>query len=634
MLCVAFGLATLTIPAMAGSPDSAARIGELKQLTIDELMDIEVTSVARRPERRFDAAAAIHVVDQQDIHRSGATRLPEALRLAPNLHVAQIDAGQWAISARGFNNGLANKMLVLIDGRTVYSPLFAGVFWDTQDVFMPDIEQIEVISGPGGAIWGANAVNGVINVTSKRAMDTQGLLVQAGAGTELNTFAGLRYGDRVGSDFHYRASAQYSERDDSRLLNGTQWTDGARAGRGSARADWQASDVSLLTLQADAYDIESGDTITRNHIESDGGSLLGRWQMLGTDSELQLQLYYDLSRRRAELQFDDELQTYDVDFQHRFSLGESHDVIWGLGYRQIEDRFVSTAGQAFLPPRLSHQLFSTFIQDEIALRSDNVHLTVGSKLEHNDYTGFELQPSVRLSVKPNELQTAWAAVSRAVRAPSRFDRDLHIPNRPPFAVVGGPQFVSETLLAYETGYRVQPHPRASFDVAVFYNDYDDIRSVERVNPGAALPLEIRNNLAARSYGLELSTEYRPTRDWRLIAGYRYLDVQLHAQQGSTDVTSVNAEAHDPDHMLILRSVLDLPGNLQLDTTFRYADRIPTHRVGAYEELDARLAWHPLPSLELSVVGRNLLRDHHAEFRPVATRRLIERSVFAAATWRL
>jgi iron complex outermembrane receptor protein len=606
---------------------------ELKHLSVEELMNVEVISASRRPERRFDTAAAIQVIDAQDIHRSGATRLAEALRLAPNLHVAQIDTGLWAINARGFNNGLANKLLVQIDGRTIYTPMFAGVFWDAEDAFMADVEQIEIVSGPGGTLWGANAVNGIINVSTQPAAGTQGLLLEAGAGGELREFGGIRYGGAVGSTLHYRGYAKYTERDSTRLLTGAQWTDRARYGRGGFRVDFEPIGDDRFTVQGDFYEGESGAFISRNHVNADGANLMGRWaRSLSDRSDFKLQVYYDRTRRRAEGQFRDQLKTYDLDFQHRFAHGERHDIVWGLGYRQIEDLFVSITGLAFLPPRLSHRLFSGFLQDEIAFAGGRVHLTAGTKLEHNDYTGLEVQPSVRLAVKPDSRQTAWAAVSRAIRAPSRFDRDLHIPNSPPFAVAGGPDFGAEILLAWELGYRLQPHERVSFDLATFYNDYDDIRSVEQIAPPAPLPLEIRNGLAGHSYGAELNAHYRLSASWRLSAGYRYLDVRLHARPGSTDTNSVNAEAHDPDHMALLRSVLDLPGRLQLDATLRYADRIPTHRVPAYEELDVRLAWRPTASLELSLLGQNLLHAHHAEFRPLATRHLIERSLFGKVIW--
>jgi iron complex outermembrane recepter protein len=625
-------LAVLAVPVATAQPVPSAT-SALKRLSIDELMDIAVTSVSRLPERRFDAASAIQVIGADDIHRSGATRLPEALRLAPNLHVAQIDTGLWAISARGFNNGLANKLLVLMDGRTIYSPLFAGVFWDVQDAFMEDVDRIEVVSGPGGTLWGSNAVNGVISVITKKAIDTPGLLLEAGLGQELHDFGGIRYGGAVGSNLHYRVYGKYTARDSSRLPGGTQWTDNSRSGRGGLRADWQAYGGGQFTVQGDFYESESGALLTRNHINADGSNLIGRWeQPISQDSDFKLQLYYDRARRRSEGQFTDVLETYDLDFQHRFGWGQRHDVIWGFGYRQIEDLFLSIAGQTFLPPRLSHRLFSAFVQDAIAFRDDRVHLTVGAKLEHNDYTQLEAQPSIRLAVKPDDRQTLWGAISRAVRAPSRFDRDLHIPNRPPFAVVGGPDFVSEVLIAYEVGYRLQPDARVSFELATFYSDYDDIRSVELANPPALLPLEIRNGLAGRSYGAELSTDYLLTQRWRLSAGYRYLDVQLRVDPGSTDITSVNSEAHDPDHLFLLRSLLDLPNEFQLDATFRYADRISTHRVPAHEVLDLRVAWRPLPPLELSIVGTNLLHAHHAEFRPLATRHAIERSVFGKILW--
>lgn len=619
--------------ALTATATSGQDVAALKKLSLEDLMNIDVTSVSRRPERRFDTTANVQVISAEDIRRSGVTRLPEALRLAPNLHVAQIDTDLWAISARGFNNGLANKMLVLVDGRTIYSPLFAGVFWDFQDAFMADIEQIEVVSGPGGTVWGANAVNGVISVTTKQARDTQGLLLEAGGGTELREFGGFRYGGAVGRDLHYRFYGKYIDRDASQLPNGEQWTDDSRNARGGFRMDWRPSERDAFELQGDYYEGARGRLTTNNRFESDGFNVLGRWQQTrSTDSNLQLQAYFDRTRRNSEGVFDDTLDTYDLDFQHRTRIADRHNVVWGLGYRRIEDRFVRIAGQAFLPPYLAQDLFSGFVQDEIAFADDRARLTAGMKLEHHDYTGLEWQPSIRLSVKPDERQTAWAAVSRAVRAPSRLDRDLHIPNQPPFAVAGGPDFQSEVLLAYEVGYRLQPHANVSFDIATFYNRYDRLRSVESINPPTSLPLEIRNGLEGDSYGAEVSVEYRPQERWRLNAGYRYLDVRLRVKPGSIDTNSVNVTAHDPDHTFVVTSMLDLPWRLELNTTFRYADRIPTHRVPAYTELDVRVAWRPIAKLELSIAGLNLLDDHHAEFRPIATRHEIERSVFGKIVW--
>jgi iron complex outermembrane receptor protein len=369
----------------------------LKKLSVEELMNIEVTSVSRRPEKLSETASAVQVITQEDIRRSGASSLPEALRLASNLEVAQVDSRQWAVSARGFNGTAANKMLVLLDGRTVYTPLFSGVFWDVQDTLMEDIDRIEVISGPGATLWGANAVNGVINVTTKNAKDTQGLLLLGGGGTELRGFGGVRYGGALTSNLHYRVYGKFFDRDGSVLPDGRDATNDWHMGQGGIRLDWQAREANLFTFQGDFYDGRIAQP-GANDIAVDGGNLITRWShTFSEDSDFKLQLYYDYTRRRMPQSITEDLDTYDVDFQHRFPLCEWQDVVWGLGYRLIEDDVGNPPTLAFLPPRVSRRWFTGFVQDEIALVKDRLHLTLGTKLEHNDYTGFEYQPSGRLA---------------------------------------------------------------------------------------------------------------------------------------------------------------------------------------------------------------------------------------------
>jgi len=605
----------------------------LKKLSVEELMDIEVTSVSRRPEKISETASAIQVVTQEDIRRSGATSLPEALRLASNLQVAQVDSRQWAISARGFNSTTADKLLVLIDGRAVYTPLYAGVFWDVQDTLLEDIDRIEVISGPGATLWGANAVNGVINITTKNSKDTQGLLLLGGGGTELRDFAGVRYGGALATNLHFRVYGKYFDRDSTVLPSGRDATNDWRMGQGGFRLDWDASDANLLTLQGDLYD---GRIVqpARDDISVGGGNLIGRWShTISEDSDFKLQLYYDRTHRDIPGTFSEDLDTYDVDFQHRFPLGQRHDIVWGLGYRLINDEVGNTPGLAFLPARVSRQWFSAFLQDEIALVKDRLHLTLGTKIEHNDYTGFEFQPSGRLAWKLSERQTLWAAISRAVRTPSRIDRELYSPATPPFVLAGGPNFVSEEVLAYELGYRIQPHRRVSLSIAAFYNDYDNLRSVEKVNPPTNFPLVLGNGQKGESYGAELTADYRVTDWWRLRAGYTPLHVRIRPKPGSTDTSFGSSESHDPEHQVFLRSSMDLPGNFEFDASFRYVTRIANQAVPAYAEMDVRVAWKPTARLELSIVGQNLLHDHHAEFGAVTTRQEIERGVYGKVAWR-
>jgi iron complex outermembrane receptor protein len=556
------------------------------------------------------------------------------LRLASNLEVAQVDSRQWAISARGFNNTTANKLLVLVDGRTVYTPLFSGVFWDVQDTLLEDIDRIEVISGPGATLWGANAVNGVINVITRSSKDTQGLLLSGGGGTELRGFGGARYGGTLSSNLHYRVYGKYFDRDSTVLPNGQDATNDWRVGQGGFRLDWDASQASVLTLQGDFYDGRIAQPSTNGDISVGGGNVIGRWShTISEDSDFKLQLYYDRTHRNIPGTFAEDLDTYDVDFQHRFALGEWNNIVWGLGYRLIEDDVGNTPALAFLPARLSRQWFSGFAQDEIALVQDRLHLTLGTKIEHNDYTGFEYQPSGRVAWKLTQRQIAWGAISRAVRTPSRIDNDFFVPGSPPFTLLqGGTNFVSEELLAYELGYRIQPHQRLSLSVAAYYSDYDNLRSVERVNPTNAFPLVIGNGQKGQSYGAELTADYQVTDWWRLRAGYTELQIHVRSKPGSTDTSKGSGESHDPNHQFFLRSSVDLPCHLEFDTAFRYVTHIANQRVPSYGELDLRLAWRPIPKLEFAIVGQNLLHDQHAEFGTMAARQEIERSVYGKITY--
>ncbi len=625
---IVFAFVSSTVSVFAQKEAIVPTPAELKKMSVEELMDVEVTSVSKRPEKLSEAASAIQVITHDDIRRSGASSLPEALRLAANLEVAQVDSRQWAISARGFNNTAANKLQVLIDGRTVYTPLYSGVFWDVQDTLLADIDRIEVISGPGATLWGANAVNGVINITTKTAKDTQGLLIEGGGGTELRDFGGLRYGGTLSSNVHYRVYGKYFERDSAVLPNGQDATNDWRMGQGGFRVDWDPSDRNLLTLQGDGY----GGTAAQqgaSNIGLSGGNVLGRWShTISESSDFRLQLYYDRTHRRIPGTFAEDLDTYDVDLQQRFLAGERHDVVWGLGYRLIDDGVGNSPALAFLPPHVTRQWFSGFVQDEIALVKDRLSLGIGTKIEHNDYSGFEFQPSGRLAWKLGKGQTMWTAISRAVRTPSRIDTELFSPSGPPFLLAGGPQFVSEELLAYELGYRVQPDPRLSLSLAGFYNDYDDIRSLERANPSSPIPIVFANGQKAKSYGAEVTIDYRLTDWWRLRAGYTELQMRIQPNPGSMDSTFGSTESHDPNHQFFLRSSLDLPGHLQLDSGFRYVSHIANQRIPAYGELDVRLAWNPTPSVELSLIGQNLLHDHHAESGSPGSRVEIERSVYA------
>ena len=608
---------------------------ELKKMSLEQLLNMPVTSVSKQAEPLSEAPSAIQVLTQEDIRRSGASSLPEALRLAPNLQVAQVNSSSWAISARGFNNGLANKLLVLIDGRVVYTPLFAGVFWDVQDTMMEDIERIEVISGPGATLWGANAVNGVINIITKSAKETQGGLATTGGGTQLQDFAGARYGWKLDENVYIRLYGKYFDRENTLLPNGMDATNDWRMGQGGFRMDWLPSGGDTITLQGDGYAGATEQTRTTDTTVN-GQNVLGRWtHPLAKDSDFTIQTYWDRTHRHIPNSFDEHLNTYDLDFQHRFGLGQRQRVIWGGDYRLLADEITepSTSQFAFLPSSRRLQLFSGFLQDEIELVPDHLQVTVGTKLEHNDYSGWEVQPSGRIAWTPEPRQTIWGAVSRAVRSPSRIDVDLYAPPTPPFTrFAGGPDFDSEKVIAYELGYRVRPLDRLTLSLAGFYNDYSDIRSLA-TNALSNNALVFGNANRADEWGLELSGNYQATDWWRVRGGYTYLNKRVRTRPGESDLNQGRAEGNDPAQQFVLQSMLDLPGHVELDGVLRYVDTLPSPSVPSYITADLRLAWRPWRDLEFSIVGQNLIDNRHPEFGAVATRQEIPRSVYGKVTWR-
>jgi iron complex outermembrane recepter protein len=638
--------------AAAAANGSLATIGALKQLNVEDLMNVQVTSVARHPEKLLQTASAIQVITQEDIRRSGATSIPEALRLADNLQVAQKNSHDWAISARGFNTALANKLLVMIDGRTVYTPLYSGVFWDAQDYVLADIDRIEVISGPGGALWGANAVNGVINIITKSSKDTQGLYTQAGGGSRPRDFTDVRYGGAFDSDTQFRLYGKYFDRGSEVLANGGSTSDSWRQGRAGFRVDSQASARDSLTFQGDFYEGREDDQ-TGGTSDTSGANILGRWsRSIAEDSDLSLQSYVDQTHVADPvaplivngLQFagagtlHDDLTTFDVDFQHRLRIG-LNSVVWGFGFRYTHDVVDNAPALAFLPPTLDRDLYSLFAQDEIALQS-NLSMTVGTKIERNNYTGFEFEPDIRLSWMLSSQQALWAAVSRAVRTPSRIDQDFSEAAPPHFVLLeGGSNFTSESVIAYELGYRAQLNSRFTASVSSFFNHYDDIRSTT-FTPATILPLFFANGLEGDTYGLEFSGTYQASEVWSLHAGYTLLKEHLHVKPGQTDLNGALNETEDPQHQFSLRSSLNLPRHVELDNALRWVDTLRTNNgavpgsVPSYFELDTRFAWHAGDRFELSAVGQNLLHNRHPEYGfPDPARPEIERSVYGKLTWR-
>src|SRR5213594_3345929 len=576
LLLLVVALTITASPALGQQRDS---LQALKRLTLDQLMNVEVTSVSRRAERLAQTASAIQAITQEDIRQSGATSLPEALRLAANLQVAQINSREWAISARGFNSTSANKLLVLIDGRTVYTPLFSGVFWDMQDTMIEDIERIEIISGPGGTLWGSNAVNGVINIITRQSQDTKGALVSLGEGTE-ERGAGVRYGAKLGEDATFRIYGKGFYRDNTVRGDGTNVQDSWKKGQVGFRTDWgRGSDA--FTFQGDGYTgtiAQVGDNASIS-----GANLLGRWnRTLQDGSALKVQAYFDRTRRIVPGTFGELLDTYDIDAQHRFQWGTRNEIVWGGGYRLMHDAVTNSAVLAFLPNVKSLQLINVFLQDSIALR-ERLQLTVGTKLESNSYTGWEVQPSARLAWKVRDDTLLWTAISRAVRTPSRLDRDFFVPSTGA-TFAGGPDFTSEKLIAYEIGYRGQPFSRATLSVTAFFHDYDDLRSIEPVT-GAAFPAVFANKMEGNTWGAELWGSYQVLDWWRLSAGYNWLQEKLRFKEGSRDTFGVAAAGNDPTNQVSARSAMNLPYNLEFDATLRMVGSLPSPNVPSYVTVD-------------------------------------------------
>lgn len=643
------------------------------EMTGEALLFLELPTVvtaAKREQPLSEVPAAVHVITQEDIRRSGAASIPELLRLVPGIEVARINANMWAITARGFNARFANKLLVLLDGRVVYDPEFAGVFWDVQDTLLEDIDRIEVIRGPGGTLWGANAVNGVINIITKRAEATQGTLLSARAGSEERFSGSVRRGGRLGETGHWRVYAKYFDRDEGEGAAGSEAADDWRQWRTGFRLDGKGGKRDDLTLQGDLYGGKSGAGVSLSTLTSpfrktfttddevSGANLLGKWKRtLSASSDLVFQLYYDRAEReRLTEDFRRDRDTFDLDFQHRLSPGERQEIVWGLGYRYNRDDFGNTFSVSFHPDSRETHLLSAFVQDEIALVPERWFFTIGSKLEHNDFTGFEIQPSARLRWAPSRRHTLWTAVTRAVRTPSRSQDDIRInflvlpPFGPPpatkqvFSILGDRSTDAEELWAFEAGWRSSPTERLSLDVAAFYNDYDNLSTLESATPFAetlggetvkVVPLTFCNDLKGETYGVEVSADWRATEKWRWSAAYSFLRLQLHGDSKQARDEAEETEGSSPRNQFQLRSQLNLPHNLEFDAALYYVDNLSAQDVPSYLRLDTRLGWRPVKDVEVSLALFNLLDDHHPEFGPSEGTALteVERSFYAKVTWR-
>ncbi|HEY2615096.1 MAG TPA: TonB-dependent receptor, partial [Chthoniobacterales bacterium] len=559
--------------------------------------------------------------------------LPDALRLGAAMQVAQVDGHTWAITTRGFNISTANKMQVLMDGRSLYTPLFSGVFWDVQQTFLPDIEQIEIIRGPGATLWGANAVNGVINIRSKTAEETQGWLFYGGGGIEETGFAGLRYGGQSGDTF-YRAYIMHQSRDSLTVEGDGDAGDETEITQGGFRIDSKLNMDDNVTLQGDAY-IGRFAQLNAGDIKVDGENVIGRWtRTLGNDSSLTLQSYFDRTHRLIPNLFEEHRDTFDIELQHHFRSGPN-DIVYGADYRLSADD-IGNLGPllAFIPDNKIVHLISVYAQDEWHIIPEKFSLTAGSKFEYNSFSGFEVQPSGRFLWLPADGQTVWGAISRAVRTPTRIDQNLIAPNpstgQPAF-LAPNPDFESEELVAYELGYRIKPSNTLSFDLSVYYNDYDNLRSVEPQRP-TGMPILLGNMATARSYGGTLETKWRIADWWRVDGSVSFLHITFARGTGSGDSNPGVSEGNDPSWNSILHSAIDLPHHVQFDSYLRYVSALPDPATPAYLELDLRVGWSPIKNVELAIVGRNLLHDSHPEFSGQPFTYEVGRSVFGTIKW--
>ena len=620
--------AALGLILAAGAARADATLSDLSALSIEELANVPVTSVSRRPQPLSQAPASIYVINQDDIRRTAGTSIPEILRLAPNLQVARVNSASYGISARGFNHSTAtsNKLLVLMDGRTVYSPLFSGTFWDAQHTMLADIDRVEVISGPAGTLWGSNAVNGVINITSKNSRETQGTLVDARAGS-LQDNLSARHGGMLGTNTSYRVYATGIHNRALSRVDRLASHDGWSNLQGGFRADW-ADATDTATLQGDLYrgkgEVVPGQ-IANTMIA--GQNLMASWSRQMEDrSTFKLQAYYDHARRTALSGIRATVDTYDISTQYDFAMGETQTIVVGGGYRLTDDLFLGGPATSFLSPaRKSLGLGNVFVQDTITL-NPALSLTLGVKLEHNDYTGAEFMPDARLAWRASDTSVVWLSAARAVRTPSRFDTELFATT----TFAGGAGFVSEDLLAFELGYRGQPLSDVSVSVSAFFNIYDDLRTVEATTP-TVFPLMIKNGMDGNTYGAAAWGTYAATDWWRLKAGANVLRKELHLKPGSRDFFGVAFAGNDPSFQFQAQSDMDLGQDVNFNVSLRSIDALASPRVGAYTEADAKISWRVVDNLQLSLAGMNLLHERHVEFingslPPLA----IPRSVYLSA----
>lgn len=621
-----FSLALLVLAASAPVA-SAAKVQQgfdIADLSLEQLTSITVTSASRREEKAIEAAASIFVITAEDIRRSGARSLPEALRLAPNLQVVRGDTSQYIISARGGLAGTANKMLVLLDGRTVYTPLFSGVFWDAQDMFVGDIDRIEVISGPGATLWGTNAVNGVINVISKGLAKTQGVFLYGGVG-DMERGGGARVGGALPNGGHYRVYGKYVDRDAHQLVTGATARDSADRRQAGFRADWDG-DVRAITMQGDIYSANVDNLSGERPIS--GGNLLARWrQQQGPGADFMLQAYYDHTEREHSGSFKEQRETYDLEVQQGLKAGAGHRLVLGAGYRTSRDKTELRPSLSFQPAERTLGFASFFLQDEIDWGS-RLSATLGVRAEHNTYTGVEWLPNLRLSFAATRDQVFWGALTRAVRAPSRIDRDANVPGVPPYVLVRNDAYDSEVADVAELGYRARYGDKLSVSLTAFHHRFRDLRSIT-----LSSPLMFGNGGYGTTRGVEGWGDYLVTRDWRLVWGFFYMKQAEGLDPGNAAVDAL-VLGNDPKRTASLRSLWNVTRQVEFDVTARYVGALPAPAVPSYTNVDLRLGWRVLPRLELSLLIGNVADRKHPEFSTPAIRALFERTYFVKATWSL
>jgi len=644
--------------AAPGSPNPPV---DLVNMSLAELGTIVVTTASKEPEEVWRSPSAIFVITQEDIRRSGATSIPEILRLAPDVEVARIDSDHWSVGIRGFSGQFSKSLLVLIDGRSVYSPLFAGVYWQVQDTLLDDIDRIEIIRGPGGTIWGANAVNGIINIITKDAKNTHGKLSSIGGGTTDQGLAASRFGGTNGKGFDYRVYGKgfirgHESHPDA--ANFDEW----KMGQLGFSADWDATSRDTLSIQGDMYKGRDGERVAVSTYSppatvviddphhTSGGNVVGSWRrQVNADSDVEVTGYFDRTTRFSP-QLDEVRNTFAIDLLYHFIVKGRNDILLGAGARWSPDNITQEVPTInFTPNKETDSIYSWFVQDQIKIIPTTLSLVLGSKFEHNDRSGFEVQPNGRLLWTPKNHQTVWAAVTRAVRTPSRLDQDFQLtdfvqPNPLVFLrVVGSKNFRSERMLGTEIGYRTLLTSKLYIDIATFRNDYNDLYGygpgsifLETSPQPAHIVLQepLANALKGHTSGGAIAPAWKPVHWWEIKASYSYLHLYVHDKPGFTDSqNTVSDNGSSPHHQVTVQSLLNLPHKIELDATYRYISSLPAQKVQAYNAADVRCGWLPSHNWELSIVGRNLIQNQHAEFgSDVNTIVGIKRDVYAKITW--